>query len=118
MRNLLHEPDIFVEFDFAAVLRGDPLEETNALREAISAALLTPNEGRSVLNRPKSPDPGMDRFYLPFNNLQPVGSPPVVPSTMPGPGQPWTLTDVPAVPGGKRLLVRERFNTHEYEVPV
>lgn len=115
--NLLREPDIFCEFDFAAVLRGDPLEEINALREAIGTAILTPNEGRAILNRPKSQDPGMDRFYLPFNNLQPVGSPPVAPNTVPGPGQPWTPTDVPAVPGGNRVL-HVRARDRDYAIPV
>ena len=110
VRNLLREDDIFVEFDFAAVLRGDPLEEISALRDAIGSALLTPNEGRSVMNRTKSEDPGMDRFYLPFNNLQPVGAPPV-PTAVPPP------VDVPALPGGRRSL-HVRSRERNYEVPV
>lgn len=76
VRNLLGETDIYVEFDFAGVLRGDRLKEIQALREAISSALLTPNEGRGVLNQEKSKDPGMDTFYIPGNNLVPVGTPP------------------------------------------
>lgn len=72
--SLLREDDVFVEYDFAGVLRGDRLKEIEALREAISIALLTPNEGRSVLNMPKSTEAGMDRFYVPSNNLEPIGS--------------------------------------------
>lgn len=101
----LAEPDVFCEFDFAEVLRGDRLEEIGALRDAIGTGLMTPNEGRQVLNQPKSPDPGMDQFYLPFNNLQPVGSPPVPPSIMP-PQQP---------PAGHRLHVRSRDRDYAEE---
>ena len=63
VRGLLAEPDVFVEFDFAGVLRGDRLKEVQALRAAIDGSLMTPNEGRSVLNMPRSEQPGMDSFY-------------------------------------------------------
>jgi HK97 family phage portal protein len=68
----LYGPDIYVEYDFAGVLRGDRLKEIRALREAIGMALMTPNEGRAVLNAPRSEAPGMDEFYMPVNNLAPV----------------------------------------------
>lgn len=71
---LLQEDDVYVEFDFAGVLRGDRLKEIQALRLAIQSALLTPNEGRAVLNQQRSDVAAMDQFYLPFNNLQPVGT--------------------------------------------
>jgi HK97 family phage portal protein len=74
VRGLLREDDVFVEFDFAGVLRGDRLKEVEALRAAIGTGLMTPNEGRSVLNMPKSPDDGMDVFYMPTNNMNPVGT--------------------------------------------
>jgi HK97 family phage portal protein len=45
VRHLLREDDVYVEFDFAGVLRGDRLKEVQALREAIDASLMTPNEG-------------------------------------------------------------------------
>ena len=77
VRNLRQEDGRLVEFDVSAGLRGRPLEEIEALREGIASALMTPNEGRSRLNRAKSTEPGMDEFYLPFNNLQPVGHPAV-----------------------------------------
>lgn len=75
VRSLLREPDIYVEFDFAAILRGDRLKEVESLRTAISTALLTPNEARSIDNRPRSDLPGMDEFYLPRNNLWPLSVP-------------------------------------------
>lgn len=71
---LLREDDVYVEYDFAGVLRGSRLTEVQALREGISTALLTPNEARAIDNRPKSSQEGMDSFYLPLNNLQPVGT--------------------------------------------
>jgi HK97 family phage portal protein len=100
---LMAEPDIFVEFDFGVVLRGDRLQEIQALREAISSALMTPNEGRGVLNMAKSVSPGMDQFYLPFNNLQPVGSPPMPTATWPGSSQPV----------GHRLHVRSKDRDYD-----
>lgn len=72
---LLGEPDIFVEADFSGVLRGDPLKEVEAIRNAVGTAVRTPNEGRAVLNLPKSNQPGMDDFYLPRNNLWPLSVP-------------------------------------------
>jgi HK97 family phage portal protein len=76
VRALLREDDVFVEYDFAGVLRGDRLKEVQALREAITSAVMTPNEARSVLNMPRSEDDGMDAFYMPANNMQPVGTEP------------------------------------------
>jgi HK97 family phage portal protein len=75
IRALLRQDDVFVEFDFAGVLRGDRLKEVQAIREAISTGLMTPNEGRSVLNMPRSSEDGMDAFYMPTNNMTPVGAP-------------------------------------------
>jgi len=72
---LLKEEDVYVEFDFAGILRGDKLKEIESLRESISYSLMTPNEGRSILNMPQSDADGMDDFYLPRNNLWPQGQP-------------------------------------------
>lgn len=91
VRHLLREPDLFVEFDFAGVLRGDRLKEMQALREAIGTGLMTPNEGRSVLNMPKSEATGMDTFYLPTNNLTQVGD--TAPGDAPDPGVTDALAD-------------------------
>jgi len=75
-RKLLREDDLFVEFDFAGVLRGDRLKEIQALREAISIGLLAPNEGRGVLNYKPSDADNADKLWMPWNNLQPIDSPP------------------------------------------
>jgi HK97 family phage portal protein len=76
VQGLLREPDVFVEFDFSGVLRGDTAKEIEALRNAIGTALLTPNEGRAILNRPPSQQPGADELWMPTNNLQPIGTVP------------------------------------------
>lgn len=76
IRQMLRERDVYVEFDFAGVLRGDFLKEVNALRLAIGSGLMTPNEGRSVLNRPQDDDPRADELWMPWNNLQPMGEGP------------------------------------------
>jgi HK97 family phage portal protein len=101
VHSLLREDDIYVEYDFGHVLRGSRLDEINALRTAIGTALLSPNEGRTALNLTRSAQPGMDELYLPFNNLQPVGSPPV-PSTPP------TAPAAPADEPAAGLLVKSR----------
>jgi HK97 family phage portal protein len=71
---LLREPDLFVEHDFGGVLRGDKLKEIQAIREAVSTAVLTPNEGRDMQGRPRSENPAADELYIPANNLKPLGS--------------------------------------------
>jgi len=76
LRTLLQEDDTYCEFDFAAVLRGDYLKEINALRGAISMGLLTPNEGRTKLNQPRSDVPTADSLWMPVNNLSPMDAPP------------------------------------------
>lgn len=73
VRGLLRETDIYVEFDFAGVLRGDRLKEVQAIREAIGTGVLTPNEGRTALNYPKSDDERADQLYMPTNNLEEIG---------------------------------------------
>ena len=59
------------EFDFGAVLRGDPLQEIEALRNAIGSALMTPNEGRVVLKLPTSDQDEMDRILPADQQPQP-----------------------------------------------
>jgi HK97 family phage portal protein len=73
VRSLLREDDVFVEFDFAGVLRGDRLKEMQALREGIGIGLMNRNEGRSILNMPRSDQPGMDDFFFEANNMGRVG---------------------------------------------
>lgn len=76
IRGLMREDDVYVEYDFGGVLRGDRLKEMESLREAVATAVMTPNESRSTLNLPRSDQDGMDDFYLPANNLSPVGTAP------------------------------------------
>jgi HK97 family phage portal protein len=75
-QELSRERDVYVEFDFAGVLRGDFLKEVNALRLAVGSGLMTPNEGRSVMNRPRSDEPRADQLWMPWNNVQPMGEGP------------------------------------------
>jgi HK97 family phage portal protein len=74
-RGLLRDPELFGEFDFAGILRGDRLKEIQAIREAISTAVLTPNEGRDLTGRPRSGAPEADLLYMPANNLKPIDNP-------------------------------------------
>lgn len=75
IEGLLREPNVFVEFDFSGILRGDRLREIQAIREAISTAALTPNEGRDILNMPRSDAAEADKLYLPKNNLRAIDDP-------------------------------------------
>jgi HK97 family phage portal protein len=74
VRNLLREDDIYVEFDFGPVLRGDRLKEIQALRQGIAGGLYTPNEARGVLNLPPEEHPDADKLWMPINNSAPIGS--------------------------------------------
>jgi HK97 family phage portal protein len=87
IQGLLRMDDIYVEFDFAGVLRGDKLKEIEALRQSIGSALMTPNEGRTVLNLPKSDQEGMDSWFAPLNNWWPIGTPPTNPRGAKGSGE-------------------------------
>lgn len=75
VQGLLRDNEVYVEFDFGGILRGDKLKEIQSLREAISSALMTPNQGKAVLNLPRSDESGMDDHYLPRNNLWPLSVP-------------------------------------------
>ena len=72
-------PDLYVEFDLSEQLKGDPQELANSLEVQIRSGQITPNEARSVQNRPPDGDPNdpenpSNKLYLPVNNLQPVGT--------------------------------------------
>jgi HK97 family phage portal protein len=72
VHGLLREVDVFVEFDFGPILRGDRLKEIQALREAIGSGLLAPNEGRAVLNQTRYQHENADKLWMPTNNLKPI----------------------------------------------
>jgi hypothetical protein len=75
IRDLLQDDEVFVEFDFAGVLRGDRMKQIAAIREAVSSALLSPNEGRNFMDLPSVPDEQMDQYFLPLNNLKQITGP-------------------------------------------
>lgn len=84
LRHLLRETDTYVEYDFSGVLRGDALKEINTLRAGVGMGLFTPNEGRSRLNLPSSPEPDADKLWMPFNNIWPMGTQPPRPKGVGG----------------------------------
>lgn len=100
------ETDVFVEFDFAGVLRGDFLKEVNALRLAIGSGLLKPNEGRAVLNRERVDDARADQLWMPWNNLQPMGEGPPKPNRAARRQQP------PPQQPAAGLIVAENWRSH------
>lgn len=65
---------LFVEFDLAEVLKSDTLKEIQAIETAIRTGVMTPNQGLAIRNQPPSTQDGMDLYYLPANNMQPVGA--------------------------------------------
>jgi HK97 family phage portal protein len=75
--------DLFVEFDYAEQLRGDPLQMAQAIQTEISSGTLTPNEARKLQNRPRVAEPDADKLYLPQNNLVPLGETPATPAETP-----------------------------------
>lgn len=89
--NALYGDDVYVEFDFGKVLRGDRLKEIQALREAIGTGVLSPNEARGALDLEPSTAQGADDLWMPTNNLSrllPEGEePPPPPAPPPAPEQ-------------------------------
>ncbi|MEJ7783408.1 MAG: phage portal protein [Solirubrobacteraceae bacterium] len=75
VRALLREDDVFCEYDLSGLLRGNRLAEVEALRESIATALMTPNEGRAILNMPQSDLDGMNDHWMPRNNLVKISVP-------------------------------------------
>lgn len=72
-RDYFGEDDLYVEFDFGPVLRGDRQKEIATFRDAIGTGIQTMNEARRALNLPPSEEPDADRLFYPANNLKPVG---------------------------------------------
>ncbi len=70
------DDDVYVEFDFGPVLRGDRLKEINAFRFGIGSAIYTANEARRALNLPPSDAPMANELLYPSNNLAPLSNPP------------------------------------------
>jgi HK97 family phage portal protein len=113
VRDLLQDDQVFVEFDFGAVLRGDRLQEIEMLRNAVQSALLTPNEGRAVLSRPAADLEGMDTFWMPTNNVTPVdqaAKPPATPAPVIAPASPEAAPEEEKTPmqKGQTLYVPTR----------
>jgi hypothetical protein len=75
VRDLLGMDDeVYIEYDFSQVLRGDRIQEINSLRAGIGSALFSPNEGRTYLGLPRVDSELMDDYYIPSNNLTPITS--------------------------------------------
>jgi HK97 family phage portal protein len=90
VRGLLSDSDVYVEFDFGHILRGDRLKEIQAIREGIGSGVYTINEARGILNLPSSDEEDADALWLPVNNLGKVGGttpapPPPPPPAVPSP---------------------------------
>lgn len=57
----------YVEFDFNAVLSGDPVKRIEVLTKAIGGPFMTANEGRATQNLPPIDDEAADRLAPPPN---------------------------------------------------
>lgn len=95
VEGLLREPDVFVEFDFGLILRGDRQKEIQALREGVGMAIYTPNEARGALNMPASDSPAADELFLPTNNLGPIGEVKTDPTQGEGDAEPLDPGETP-----------------------
>lgn len=54
----------YVEFNVDGLLRGDFKSRMEALAKGIQNAVLTPNEGRDIENRPRSDQPDADKLHI------------------------------------------------------
>jgi len=66
----------WLEFDLREVLRGDPVKESVAMKTELASGVLTINEGRDVLNRPRIDHPNADRPMVQANNVTFLGDEP------------------------------------------
>ncbi|MBI5289703.1 MAG: phage portal protein, partial [Chloroflexi bacterium] len=57
----------YAEFDFNAVLAGDPVRRIEVLTKAIGGPFMTANEGRATQNLPPLPDTQAERLAPPAN---------------------------------------------------
>ena len=75
-RDLYNEDDVYLEFDFGPVLRGDRMKEITAFRNGIMSGIYTPNEARRGLNLRPDEHEDADKLWMPVNNLAPLGEEP------------------------------------------
>jgi HK97 family phage portal protein len=61
-----------LKLEIDSLLRADTMSTIRAIKEAISTGLMSPNEGRALLNR--NPVPGGDVHFFPANNMAPLTS--------------------------------------------
>lgn len=54
----------YVEYNLDGLMRGDLKSRTEALAKAITSSLMTPNEARTIENRPKSDNPAADQLHI------------------------------------------------------
>jgi HK97 family phage portal protein len=69
---LLHEypnsDDVYMEFNVREMLRGTPIDEAKAIQTSTGRPVLTANEGRALINRPRiTDDPTADELIVPMN---------------------------------------------------
>lgn len=62
----------YVRHNLDGLMRGDFKSRLEALAAGVNAALLTPNEGREIEGRPRSPDPAADRLHIQSGTV-PIG---------------------------------------------
>ena len=56
---------IRIRYNLDGLLRGDLASVTSHIKEMVQIGVLSPDEGRALLN--KNPRPGGDKFYTPAN---------------------------------------------------
>lgn len=66
----------WVEFDLREVLRGDPVKESVAMKTELQDGVLTINEARDILNRPRIDHPNADKPMVQTNNISFLGDEP------------------------------------------
>jgi phage portal protein BeeE len=52
----------YAEFDYGAMLAGDPVKQTDTLVKAVGGPFMTPNEARALRNLAPKDDPEADQL--------------------------------------------------------
>lgn len=56
--------DRYVKHNIDGIMRGDFLSRINGISRAVQTSLLTPNEGRGLLDRPRMDEPKADQLFM------------------------------------------------------
>jgi hypothetical protein len=77
------KPKKFIQLDVRGVMRGDSQARASFYSSLFSVGALSPADIRNLEDLPPVDQEGMDKYYLPTNNVGEVGAEPAAPPAEP-----------------------------------